>query len=290
MLTGSTGFIGKNLLAGLSGDYDIYAPARQQLNMLDADAVLQCLRDGKYDVVIHSATQNSTRNSKDPPDVFLERTLRMFFNLLRSEEYFSRMLYFGSGAEFDKSRDIKTVKEEGFGKRIPQDPYGLAKYIMAETAKRREKIYNLRMFGCYGPHEDWEIRFISNAICKALYNVPITMRQNVFFDYMYVMDLVPVVRWFIDGNPKYHDYNVCSGKRTDLIYIVSCIEQAAGKKLDVSIAENGLNREYTGDNSRLAEEMTGFHITPIEEGVKLMYSWYSDRIDTIQREKLLADK
>ena len=36
----------------------------------------------------------------------------------------------------------------------------------------------LRPFGVYGPGEDYAIRFISNACCKALLGMPVTLRRD----------------------------------------------------------------------------------------------------------------
>ncbi len=55
----------------------------------------------------------------------------------------------------------------------------------------------LRLFGVFGPHEDYAIRFISNAICKALFGLPITLRQNRTFSYLFIDDLGPIVERFL---------------------------------------------------------------------------------------------
>ena len=290
LLTGGTGFIGRHLLEGLKGEYEVTAPTRQQLNLLDADAVLACLESGKYDVVIHCATQNASRNAAEPKDAVLERTLRMFFNLLRGEEHFGQLLYFGSGAEFDKSQGIRFVAEDSFGERVPQDGYGFAKYIMNQAALHSDKITNLRLFGCFGEYEDWEIRFISNAICKALHGLPVTLRQNTIFDYLYVQDIIPVVQYFIENTPRLRHYNLCSGRRIDLLGIVPLIEQATGRKLQVHVAAKGLNLEYTASNARLMDELPWLRFTPLDEAIGKLYRWYAGRLDQIPKEKLLCDK
>ena len=290
LLTGGSGFIGRHLLPELARYYEVHAPSHRELDLLDAEAVLDCLTKGKYDTVIHSATQNASRNSSDPADVVLERTLRMFFNILRGEEHYGQLLYFGSGAEFDKSRSIVSVSEDEYGLRIPGDNYGFAKYIMTQTAARSRKTCNLRIFGCYGEYEDWEIRFISNAICKALYDMPITMRQNVVFDYMYVGDIAPVALHFIEHPPKQYQYNVCSGQKNDLLSITGLIAEAMGKKLDVRVGKSGLNNEYSGSNRRLLDEIPGLRFAPMRETIAKMLAWYADRLDTVDPKKLLTDK
>ena len=164
LITGANGFIGRNLVDKLRDRYRIAAPDRQTLNLLDTKTVETYLIDNHFDVIIHTANIN---NSTVPYDM-LNGNLRMFFNLKRCKEYYGRMYYFGSGAEYDMEHYIPDMKEEYFGMHIPKDPYGFSKYIMSTTCGKDNNIYDLRLFGVYGKYEKWERRFISNAICRAL--------------------------------------------------------------------------------------------------------------------------
>ncbi|MBA4388986.1 MAG: hypothetical protein C0404_13475, partial [Verrucomicrobia bacterium] len=62
-ISGATGFIGRNLREQLQGDFSISAPSRAELDLLEAGAVYDHLRRNTFDVVIHCATWNATRNS-----------------------------------------------------------------------------------------------------------------------------------------------------------------------------------------------------------------------------------
>ncbi|MBQ9233378.1 MAG: sugar nucleotide-binding protein, partial [Lachnospiraceae bacterium] len=52
LLTGATGFVGKNIYPILSERYDIIAPKRDELNILDLSEVRDYLASYKFDVVI----------------------------------------------------------------------------------------------------------------------------------------------------------------------------------------------------------------------------------------------
>ena len=52
-----------------------------------------------------------------------------------------------------------------------------------------DRVYELRLFGVFGPYEDWQVRFLSNACARAVWDMPLVIRQNVFFDYLDVDDL-----------------------------------------------------------------------------------------------------
>jgi len=77
------------------------------------------------------------------------------------------------------------MKENHFGNYIPEDDYGLYKYLMTEHTLLNNKIINLRLFGVFGKYEDWRIRFISNACCKAVHNLLITIKKDAVYDYIY---------------------------------------------------------------------------------------------------------
>lgn len=290
MITGGTGFIGRNLKEQLQGSYEIFAPSRAELDILDQYKVEQILKTNAFDVVIHAATQNASRNAREGLNAVLERNLRMFFNLERCCGYYGKMLYYGSGAEYDIKNYRPNMKETYFDEHIPKDDYGFSKYIMSKSAAYSPNIYDLRLFGVFGPYEDWEIRFISNACCKVLFDMPITIRKNVVFDYMYIDDLVGITSWFCENTPKEKHYNITTGYRSDLKSIAEKIRSISGRKLDIRIEEEGLKPEYSGDNGKLLSEMGKYLFMSLDEAIEKLYYWYSKNINLIDRQKLVFDK
>jgi GDP-L-fucose synthase len=198
----------------------------------------------------------------------------MFFNLARGKEYFGRMFSFGSGAEFSRENWKPKMKESYFDQYIPSDQYGYSKYIMTKYIQSTDKIYNLRLFGVFGKYEDWRIRFISNACSHAVLDLPVRINQNVFIDYLYVDDLVDIVRRFVEQTPKYKVYNICSGKAHDLMTLAKKVVAVSGKDVEIVVKTAGLGKEYSGDNSLMMSEMEDFVPTPIDSSIKKLYGWY----------------
>lgn len=291
LITGSNGFIGKNLREQLLDDYNVVTISHTELDLLDSVTVLKFLQREKFDVVIHCATHNASRNSVKNTVLVLDNNLRMFFNLARGSKFYGKMIYFGSGAEYGRELMPPRVTEDYFNSHVPTDDYGFSKYICNLTAEESSNIYNLTLFGCFGKYEDWEIRFISNAICKALYGIDITIRQNVFFDYLNIDDLIKIVKFFIEAkNLKYHKYNICTGQSVDLVTLAKIILNISGKNLNIKVAQLELGREYSGNNERLLKELKGFEFTSVERSIKDLYQWYQKQSDEINRELLLIDK
>jgi len=288
-LTGANGFIGKNILEGLSQKYNFFAPSHKQLDILDFYAVQKYYdKNGPFDTVLHTAIIGGNRKIGDSKEYAMD-SLRMFFNLTSNNKFFKRFFYFGSGIEYGKESPIKNYRETDFGKRIPQSNWGLYKYACAKAVENTDNFINFRLFGVFGKYEDWRIRFISNAICKSIFNLPITINQNIIMDYLYVEDLVKILDFFLKKRSKFKVYNVTSGKGIDLLTLAIKINSIANKKVKIIIKREGIGNEYTGNNQRLVSEFKGFEFTGINVAILQLYRWYLKKRNKIRREDLLED-
>jgi len=272
LLTGGSGFIGRNILPLLRERYDITAPNRGELDIVSQQSVDAYLNGSHFDILLHLAAPNSLRNPNDVPEERFNFIVRAFLNFERHSKDFKKMIYLGSGAEYNKAFDISMAKEENIGKTIPEDPYGYAKYIVNTIARHSGNIYNLRIFGCYGSN-DPPGKFITDAIDCCLEGRAITIRQNCYFDYMFVEDLAGIIFWFIENTPKYHDYNTATGKRVSLYSIAEIVAEKMANKLPIQIAKEGWNKEYTANNDRLMAEMGNFVFTPLSDGIDRQIAW-----------------
>lgn len=287
LITGTTGFIGKNLKEELSGKYNVYCPTHTEVDLLCEDTVKYYIKSHHFDVVIHTANTNNTRNKATTSYDSLDGNLRMFFNLERCKDYYGKMYYYGSGAEYDMQHYIPNMGEDYFDTHVPKDSYGFSKYIMSKNCKEDRNIYDLRLFGVYGKYEEWERRFISNAICRALKGKDITIQKNVYFDYLWIDDLCDIMRWFIVNEPKYHHYNVCRGSRIDLYSLACMVREILGTDCDITVSEPGWKPEYTGDNTRLLEELGNYRFTGFEESISKLCDFYKEHIEEIDESKLI---
>ena len=286
LVTGGSGFIGRNLAEQFASTYEVLAPSSAELDLLKEQEVREYLTAHSFDVVVHSATTRSNRRVAAPPDL-LDRNCRMFFNLARNAERFGKMIHFGSGAEYDRTHLPPLVKEDYFDTRVPADAYGFSKYICAKYIERSERIVDLRLFGVFGPHEDYTVRFISNACCRVLKGLPIVIRQDVVFDYLYVKDLARITSWFIENDARHKAYNVCTGRPVALTELARMVAEVSGRNPRISVMHGGMGAEYTADNSRLLAEIGEYRFCDTRSSVAELYGWYSSNsIRSICRAKL----
>lgn len=290
LITGSSGFIGRNLTEYFqSKNYQVLAPRHKELDLADQKSTQKYLLKNKVDYVIHCAVKPYHRAAKDQKDVLLVN-LAMFFNLVENQDKFKKMIVIGSGSAYNAENYSPKMKEEYLGQHIPLDEGGLAKYIISKYIEKSDKIYDLRVFGIFGKYEDYSIRFISNLICKAIYDLPLTMNQNRKFDYIDIDDFCRLAELFLKKKFKYQAYNITPDRSINLLDLAEKIKKISGKNLPIKIKQKGFGLEYTGNNQRLKAELPDFKFKKIDLSIKTLYKWYEDNKSNIDRKKLLVDK
>lgn len=281
LLLGGSGFIGRNLKEAFQrdGDMALEAPSSSQLDVLQYDQVFEYLNANKFDVVLNALDRKTDLSQQNCDARYLKERLRMFANLADCNHLYKKMLYFGSGAEYAREWPICSIREEEFGRKTPEDPYGLLMSLTSRFAMQTDNIFNFRLFGIFGKYEDREKRFISHAICCALENRPITIRQDVVFDYLYVDDLVKMVRYFISHDMRERAYNATSGKKYPLRYLAERVREILGADVPIQIAKTGLGKEYTADASKIQAE-TGVMAENIDESITKLATFWKESLDS----------
>ncbi len=269
LITGSNGFMGSNIVPILRKKHTIFTPDRHSLNLFNRDEILSYLKNNSIDVIVHLANPNPVKNQKDDSfEKMFEDSLRMFMNLYSLKEHFKKMIYIGSGAEYDKRFNISNAVESDAFNHLPIDSYGLAKHIMNKLILLSNNIFNCCVFGCYGPG-DFNNKFITHCINCCKNSDKITINQDCKFDYIHVYDLGRYILWMIDSELKYKMYNVSGGHHLYLTEIAEIVKKEMNCYIPIVVLKNGYNLEYTANGERLFAE-SGFRpAISINEGIKI---------------------
>lgn len=271
LLTGSGGFIGKNLKSYMQDKFELLTPRSYELDLTNSDAVAEYFRTNDIDFVIHCGSIGGARGVQDK-DSTIEDNLAMVDNILLNKKASAKVILFGSGAMYDKSRALHKVKESQIGEVVPNDLYGKSKLLISEKIKNRQDVLMLNIFACYGYGEK-ENRFPSDAINKVLQGEDIVINRNVIFDYLFVEDMERIVEYFILNNPKNNIINITPTNSASLLEIANIVRGFSSKKVDIKILNEELNNEYTGDNSLLLKNYPSLQFTSMECGLKKLYEY-----------------
>lgn len=286
LITGGHGFIGRNLAEFFSSRYLVSVPSHAELDLLDADVVQRYVKKNKIKVIIHCASVGGRRDTLDMGRV-AEQNLRMFFNLERCLGSSERMIFLGSGAEYDARNYRPSMREEYFSTHVPADEYGFSKYICSKYILETPKnIVGLRLFGVFGKYEKYHLRFISNAILRNILGLPILIVRNVQFDYLYIDDLAAIIDFFINSPIKGDVFNVATGKSTDLLSIANKINELGKSKVPIVIQNKGIDREYSANISKLSKTMPNFKFTMLDLAIEELYRWYEANYKSLDTEFL----
>lgn len=265
LLTGSGGFIGKNLKKSFEQKFTLLTPRSYELDLTNDVAVKNYFKSNDIDFVIHCGNTGGARGIKDA-DSTIEDNLAMVENILNNKKTSCKVILFGSGAMYGKTRNLHKVKECEIGQFIPEDLYGKSKLLISNMIKNRDDVLMLNIFGCYGYGEK-ENRFPSYAISQALKNEDITINQNVVFDYLFIEDAQKIIEYFVEKFPQKNIINITPCESISLLEIANIVKKITKSNADIKILNPILNNEYTGDNSLLLKNIPNFQFTSMEEGL-----------------------
>lgn len=294
LITGVGGFVGKSIHHHLCRQYDLfelYPTTHKTLDLLNSDSVRTFVDGLDLDVVIHCASVGGTRKTAydaGKTDVVYQN-MRMFHNLVSAVGADCRIIHMGSGAEYSKEYCKPKMNEDYFGVHVPTDPYGFSKYAISRYIDAVDNMTCLRIFGLFGKYDDYRFKFISNSIIKNILKLPITINQNAIFDYLYVEDFLNILDVMLKEKPKYKHMNVTPTQSIDLVSIANIVNEIGGFRGDIKIVHGGMNREFSGDNSRLLEELPGLQFTPYRKSIEDLYKYYSAHMDSIDVAAVRAD-
>lgn len=270
LITGSGGFIGQNLKKYFINNYNLLTPRSYELNLIDSEAVKKYFENhNEIEYIIHCGSIGGYRGLADK-DTTVEDNLLMVDNILKFKNNNTKVILFGSGAMYDKSRDLHKVKENEIGKIEPSDLYGKSKLLIAEKIKNRKDAAMLNIFGCYGKYEK-DSRFPTYAIKQNLNNRAIEINQNVVFDYLYIDDLCKIVEYFIKNETNENIINVTPTESIEIVELAKIINDLSDFESEIIVKKAGLNKEYTGDNSKLLKLMPDLQFTSYKDGMKKFY-------------------
>lgn len=278
---GPRGVTGKLIKEYFEAKYNLLTPGSSELDLTDDYAVSHFFTNHKIDYVIHCATFRPTSvHNGHFVDEELESNLRMFYALASQSAKFEKMIYFGSGAEFDKSNPIIEASETEFGRSIPKNKYGLGKYIMNTYTSNSDNIINFRLFGTINKYERPDKNVISNICIKAIKGKPLNLKKNCRFSFVDIEDVLPLLEYALCHNMKHKDYNITNGNPCFLSDIGDIISSFMNENKAIVFEKEGLNNEYTGSNIRLQSEHP-IHFTPLHKSIKKVYDYYTSISDDI---------
>ena len=210
LLTGASGFFGKEIYKKLKKKYKILIPNSQKLNLLNKNSIIKYIKNKEIDIIINSAWKiNSTIEANKIRLHNYSKNIKMAYNLSTlSKKYLIKNFLNISSINIYKNQKKKLLEKNLLKSKSYQadQPEGLAKLFLIKKFKKiidKEFQYkNLVFSNIYG-FNDKKKNFLlidklfHNYYLKNKYKIMIFEKNKIKIDLIYIDDAVDAVEFFL---------------------------------------------------------------------------------------------
>ena len=316
LVTGAAGFIGHAVshrllergerVIGIDNLNDYYDPALKnarlstfngraefdfcRMEISDADAVAQLVRDNGIVRIVHLAAQAGVRYSIENPFAYEKSNLAGHLSLLEASRHapgFEHLVYASSSSVYGD----KPVGGEGFSEDEPATSpvslYAATKRACELMSDAYAGLYGfpqtgLRFFTVYGPWGRPDMAYFGFTQ-KILKGEPIEVygEGRMARDFTYIDDIVDGIVGALDHVPATAEHrvlNIGDSRPVGLIEMIEALEEALGERAEKIMRpmQPGDVTATYADVSKL-HALTGYHPkVMLEDGLQRFAAWYRD--------------
>jgi len=265
LVTGASGFIGRNLLLAFPRDWNVFGTYNTNNTFEDflreknlsnvtpikcdftraSDVKSTISKLENIDVCVHLVADSDIRALVENP----AGDIKNITTMLNFLEYFrgKKLIYFSSGAVYMGLKGKVSPSK----KIDPTIPYAISKYACEQYLKfyhKEKKTFDdyviLRFFGAYGPYEP--PRKISTRILETIIagkdDFTVLGDGKNYIDFMYIEDAVEGIMKVIRSNKINLTLDFCYGNPLTINELVKKVAMVFGKK--INIKHKGKAPEY----------------------------------------------
>lgn len=295
LLTGATGFLGKNLAPALSEKYRLKAIG-SNCDLRHQDVCDELMAFGGFDVVIHAAgSVGGILANRENPGKFMYENLIMGANLIHSAKTFNveKFILLGTVCSYPKFAQVP-FKEEQIWDGYPEEtnaPYGIAKKTLMKLLDAYHEQYgmsgvNLIPVNMYGPHDHFNLTssHVIPALILKFYNAMKEGQRQVTIwgtgeasrEFLYAPDCAEAIGLSIEKDVTPEPINLGTGREIKIKELVSEIGEQMGFEGEIvydSSKPDGQPRRCL--DTKKAEERLGFKAsTDFQTGLKQTIEWF----------------
>ena len=300
LLTGGTGFLGKNIQENLgqfmNQDYSLTVMGSSVYDLRCQHACRKMLQYHNPDVIVHAAgSVGGIGANQENPGKFMYENLIMGTNLIERAriEKTPRFILLGTVCSYPKHTEVP-FKEQDLWAGYPEEtnaPYGIAKKTLMRLLQAYGEQYGMRganliPVNMYGPHDHFNTTssHVIPALILKFYNAIKNREKMVTVwgsgkasrEFLYAPDCVEAIARAIETEPGLRPINIGTGKETTIKELVNEISDCMGYdgfiKYDDSKPDGQPRRCL--DTSK-AKTLLNFEAkTDLKTGIKQTVDWF----------------
>ena len=135
LILGGCGFIGKSIANYFSncGGFKTLLPSKAELDVLNLVECRRFLKDKRPDCVVHCVVNYNS----------MKETLIAYFNIVSCKQNYDKLVYFGSGAEYNPKRYKPLMAEDFSQYSFPEENYPLGKWLIGKHIENNNKLFHV---------------------------------------------------------------------------------------------------------------------------------------------------
>ena len=295
LLTGATGFLGKNVVPVLSEEYEVIGVG-SEWDLRDQQAVDNLFFEFDFDVIVHAAgSVGGILANRENPGKFMYENLIMGANLIEAGRQFGvdKFVLLGTVCAYPKFTPVP-FEEKQIWNGYPEEtnaPYGIAKKALMKLLETYNEQYqmncvNLIPVNMYGPHDHFNLTssHVIPALILKFYNAMKEVKRKVTIwgtgeasrEFLYAPDCAEAISLAIQKDVEPEPINIGTGTEIKIKDLVVEIAQQMGFEGDIfydSSKPDGQPRRCL-DVER-AKARLGFEAkTDFQNGLKNTIEWF----------------
>jgi GDP-4-dehydro-6-deoxy-D-mannose reductase len=297
LITGASGFVGRHLaaLCAERGE-EVCGPSREELELLDADAVRALVARVSPRYVFHLAAEASVAQSWDAPGEVIDNNVRSTLNLLealRTEAPEARALVACSGEEYGRPLELPMTEDHPLR---PQNPYATSKAMTDLLAGFYADAHGLRVvrtraFNHAGPGQSdtYVVSAFARQIAEAEAADPPDGRVVVSTgnaearrDFSDVRDVVRAYWTLVVERGEPGVFNVCSGRGMAVSDILTGLAALSPleveRRTDPSKLRDNEVMEIRGSHDKLTEATGWRPEIDFSKTLRDTLDWWRERV------------
>lgn len=270
LITGSQGFIGKNLTLKLASTNNVYGTFYKKkknniknvkffkCDVRNKKKVKQLLHKIKPDIIFHLAAKSHPTFSFNNPIETMNTNVMGTINILEACKILklkSKIIVACSSAQFGK-KNFNELPVKEVSKQSPEHIYGLSKLVQEKISLQYFKMYNLYIcnaiiFNTSGYGKNFDVfqdlsKQVLNQTKKKIIKLNVGNIDNQR-DFLHVNDTVNALELIANKGENGQSYIISSGKLTKIKKILDYINKITKKKIIIK-PKSKLFRRYDEKN------------------------------------------
>jgi len=248
LLTGATGFVGKNIIEKLKNNYKVIGIGSKEYDLRDQLVCKRLIQEIKPDVVVHAAGKvGGIGANKENPATFMFDNLSMGTNIIEASRACNipKFILLGTVCSYPKYTQVP-FKEEDLWNGYPEEtnaPYGIAKKSLMKLLEVYNQQYgfksvNLIPVNMYGPYDHFNLTTshvipalilkIKKAIDNKEKNIIVWGTGEASREFLYAPNFADAVELAIEKDVSPSPINIGTGKEIKISELVNTICEIMG--------------------------------------------------------------